>query len=70
MDRGIVLNFPKELLKEAYSVNLIDNEQLWAQMLLDRNMTSHTYDEKLADEIYGRIRNYVPALKMLLERVN
>ena len=41
-------------------------------MLTDRNMTSHTYDKKLADEIYSRIRNYVPELKKLLNipRVN
>lgn len=69
LDQGIFLNYPKEVLKQAFSTGLIDDEQLWVKMLLDRNMTAHTYDEKLADEIYTRIRNYVPAFKTLLERV-
>lgn len=65
-DKDIVFNYPREVLQEAFAVGLIDNERLWLQMLTDRNMTSHTYDEKLADEIYMRIRNYVPELKKLL----
>lgn len=39
-------------------------------MLSDRNMTSHTYDEKLADEIYKRIRNYVLLIKELLNTID
>ena len=39
-------------------------------MLTDRNMTSHTDDKKLADEIYNRIRNYVPELKKLLNIID
>lgn len=68
-DKGLVLNYPKEVLKEAYATGFIDDEALWIKMLLDRNMTSHTYDEKLADEIYRHIRNYVPALKRLMEKI-
>lgn len=32
-------------------------------------MTSHTYDEKLANEIYMRIRSYVPELNNLLNKL-
>ncbi len=66
-EKGIALNFPKEIIQEAFSVKLIDNEEIWVQMLLDRNMTSHTYDQKLANEIYQRIRKYVPELKKLTQ---
>ncbi|MCZ6902205.1 MAG: HI0074 family nucleotidyltransferase substrate-binding subunit [Rickettsia endosymbiont of Ixodes persulcatus] len=48
VEKGIVLNYPKEVLKEAFTAGII----IWIYMLADRNMTSHTYDEKLADEIY------------------
>jgi nucleotidyltransferase substrate binding protein (TIGR01987 family) len=68
-ERGIELNYPKEVIQQAFNVNLIDNESLWVKMLKDRNMTSHTYDEKLADEIYVRIKLYVPELRCLLEKV-
>lgn len=67
--KDIELHYPKEILQEAFAVNLIENEDLWIRMLRDRNMTSHTYDEKLADEIYKRIQNYVPELRKLCNRV-
>ena len=69
-ERDIELYYPKEILQEAFSVNLIENEQIWIRMLRDRNMTSHTYDEKLADEIYKRIQDYVPELRKLSNRIS
>lgn len=68
-EQGIELNYPKEVLQEAFNVNLINNEIIWIQMLKDRNMTSHTYDEKLADEIYIKIKSYVPELRNLLNKI-
>jgi len=68
--KDIVLNYPKEILKEAFTAGIISDENLWIYMLADRNMTSHTYDEKLADEIYKRIKNYVPAIKELIDTID
>ncbi|MGL4226284.1 MAG: HI0074 family nucleotidyltransferase substrate-binding subunit, partial [Rickettsia sp.] len=68
--KGTILHYPKEVVKEGYAAGIINDEQLWIQMLLDRNMTSHTYDEKLANEIHSRIKNYVPALKKLLNIID
>jgi len=65
-EKGIILNYPKEIIQEAFAVGLINNESLWLQMLFDRNMTSHTYNEQLADEIYHRIKNYVPEFKKII----
>jgi hypothetical protein len=31
-------------------------------MICDKNMVSHAYNEELADEIYKRIKTYVPQL--------
>lgn len=67
-ERDIQLNYPKEIIMKAFEVALINDEEVWLQMLRDRNMTSHTYDEKLADEIYDRIKKYVPELHNLLNR--
>lgn len=55
--------FPKDVLIAAYSNQLIENEKTWLLMLTDRNKTSHTYDKKLADEIYEKIKNYLPTMK-------
>ena len=59
-------SFPKDVLIVAFSHRLITDEQLWLSMLDDRNKTSHTYDEKLADEIYSRIKSYFPVMKLTL----
>ena len=54
-DKGLIVTYPKEILKEAFQGGLIEDESIWLQMLYDRNQTSHTYDEELADKIYKNI---------------
>jgi nucleotidyltransferase substrate binding protein (TIGR01987 family) len=61
--------YPKDVLREAYAGYLIDDDSLWLQMLKDRNLTSHTYDEKLADKIYANIKSYFPTLKNTYEKL-
>jgi len=68
LEHDIVLHYPKEVLQEAYRVQLIDHEMVWLSMLKDRNLTSHTYDETLADAIYHRIKEYVPVLRQLANK--
>jgi nucleotidyltransferase substrate binding protein (TIGR01987 family) len=63
------LNYPKEVFQEAFSVGLIDNEQTWVNMLQDRNMTSHTYNEALADAIFERIKEYTPLIRKSYDRL-
>ena len=61
--KGVQVQYPKDILKEAYQGHLIDDEEQWLQILKDRNLTSHTYDENLADIIFNRIKDYIPILK-------
>ncbi len=69
-EKGVDVHYPKDVLKEAYRGHLIDHEDVWVSMLHDRNLTSHTYDEKLADEIYERIRGYIPVFRDTLISLN
>lgn len=55
---GISVNSPRSTLQAAYKINLISNEKLWLDMLEDRNLTSHTYKQPLAKEIYKNIKAY------------
>ncbi len=61
--KGVFVQYPKDVLREAYRGHFIEDEQVWLSMLQDRNLTSHTYDEALADQIYKRIQNYVPVFQ-------
>jgi len=46
---------PKQTIKEAFANGLIKNGETWIDMLNDRNLTSHTYNQADADEIYKAI---------------
>ena len=68
-EKGLELHYPKDIIKQAYSDKIINDEKLWLQMLQDRNLTSHTYDEALADEIFLRIHSYVHLFKDALVHI-
>ena len=58
---------PKAILKQAYALNWIDQEDKWLKMLEDRNLSTHTYHQELATEIYKRIKDYIPLFKRVIE---
>ncbi|MFZ2968106.1 MAG: HI0074 family nucleotidyltransferase substrate-binding subunit [Sulfuricurvum sp.] len=42
---------PRSTFKEAYAQQLIDDEAVWLDMIEQRNLTSHIYDESEIEEI-------------------
>lgn len=54
---GITAKSPKQSLEAAFQLSLIkqQDETVWLRMLEDRNLTSHTYNEKIAEEVVKRI---------------
>ncbi len=72
LDQGFVeVNSPKSVMKEAFSYGLIKNDEIWVQILNDRNLTSHIYKEDISIEICNRIiATHFNELKSLSERLN
>jgi len=72
LDQGFVeVNSPKSVMKEAFSYGLIKNDEIWVQILNDRNLTSHIYKEDISIEICNRIiATHFNELKALSERLN
>ena len=71
LDAGMqnTLQFPKQVLREAYAAELIDDESVWLDMLNARNQTSHIYDDHTAAVIAAKIQNaYLPELQKLAAR--
>lgn len=64
---GIETTTPRSVLQQSYISNWINDEQLWLNMLADRNLTSHTYREEQARAIYARISSYARAMRELLD---
>lgn len=51
------VNTPKQTIKEAFAMRMLKNGQVWLDMLNDRNLTFHTYNQSDANEIYENIVN-------------
>ena len=49
---GIIANTPREAWQQALQAGLIADGNAWSEAQKMRNLTTHTYDEKLADEVY------------------
>ena len=59
-------NTPKAVMREAYAASLISDAQIWSDLLRDRNLTSHTYNEETARNIFARIyTDYLYVLQQL-----
>lgn len=49
------INGSRDATREAFSVNLISKGETWMDMIKSRNITSHTYNEETAQEIFSLI---------------
>ena len=49
---GVEVATPRQSLQAGVAARLIDDANLWTELLRMRNLTSHTYDEKLARRVY------------------
>jgi len=65
---GIFPKTPRESLREAFKIGWIEDEQLWINMLDQRNLTSHLYlHDELVEEKYEEIKQMAPALRVMLD---
>jgi nucleotidyltransferase substrate binding protein (TIGR01987 family) len=44
--RGIAAAYPRDTIKESFAHGLVEDGDIWMEMLERRNLLSHTYDEK------------------------
>ena len=55
---GADVRFARDVFREAYAKGLIKEGKVWLQMLQDRNISSHTYNEDESKQIYERVKKY------------
>lgn len=46
---------PRDAIREALTMQLIDDGKVWMEMIASRNKTSHTYNESVANQIFQKI---------------
>jgi len=63
---GIDAKLPREVLKQAFATGLIRDGQLWIDMLEERNLMAHTYDDARARQAVRLIQErYLAGLQQL-----
>ena len=69
---GIDCYAPKSCFREAKSVGLVDEDETVRalEMVDDRNLTSHTYHEDVAQRIYEKLPAYVTLMEKLLKQMD
>jgi nucleotidyltransferase substrate binding protein (TIGR01987 family) len=61
----------RDAAREAFEKGLIEDGEGWMEMIRSRNQTSHTYQQKIADEIAGHIvARYFPLFEQFLRKMD
>lgn len=64
------INGPRPVLERAFKDGWITQGEEWMKMLKSRNLTTHTYNETLAEEIAKSIKNsYFPLITVLIKKL-
>ena len=58
-ESGVEAYSPRDSLRTAFQLGVIQENSDWFQMLQDRNLTSHTYNEVTAETIYSHLPSYL-----------
>lgn len=54
---GFIVKSPRETIKHAFQMGIIEDGEKWLEALDDRNLTTHIYDEKIARKVTLKIKN-------------
>ena len=64
-----VNNGSRAVFREAAINKLIDNAEVWFDFVIKRNLTSHTYDHDLAEEIFNFLPHFQHELDKFITRI-
>ena len=66
---GTSTTAPKDVVREMAQNKLISDVKLWLEAIDMRNLSSHTYNEELAEKVYAFAVKLLPELKTLRENL-
>ena len=65
-NQGVVCNSPKACIREAGSLELVDDVEKWLVFLEARNSTAHIYDASMAKIVFKEAKNLPGFIDALL----
>jgi nucleotidyltransferase substrate binding protein (TIGR01987 family) len=61
----------KDAVRHTFNKDIIEDGQVWMDMIKDRNLAAHSYDEKTAEDLAASITgNYYYQLAVFAEKMN
>ncbi len=63
---GLACSNPRSCFQEAYSQKILSDERIWLDMIEQRNLSSHIYDENEIKDILLKVADYKKAFEQLL----
>ncbi len=72
-DSGVTTGSPKEVFRAALQSSLIESVDEWFEFLKSRNLTVHSYNEGVAEEVYQQAKRfpfYARKVLSLLEKAH
>ena len=67
--QGKEARFPREVLRLAAEAELIKDPEIWFEFMDKRNITSHTYDINVLDEIFSLLPEFVEEFNDLINNL-
>ena len=68
-DKGVRAGGPKDWIRRAAQMELVADPQTWFRFLEARNLMTHVYKEKLADEVYKKAKKFPVVVEELIKKV-
>jgi nucleotidyltransferase substrate binding protein (TIGR01987 family) len=66
---GVSTKTPKETFQESLQAGLLKDGNIWTDLHKHRNLTTHTYDEEVAEEVYDYVnKEALPLFQQLAEK--
>ena len=66
---GLDCQSPRECVRMAFRLGLIERDSRWLAMVEDRNRAVHLYDEDSAREVFRALTDYAAMFRELLVRL-
>lgn len=68
-EKGIEVVSPKDSIRTAGQLGLIEDIESWFDFLDARNNSSHIYNEKMATEVYEQTKKFLPEVEKLRQKI-
>ena len=66
---GVHTVSPRQVFKEAFSLELVEEEDVFLSMIEARNTLVHTYNEDQAIKVYRQLDGFLDAFNQVLENL-